>query len=96
MPSTERCSSESSRRTSGRFSTAAMSRAATPLLSSRSRFFDKVEWSQTGSSTPEPDEPADFIERLGRMKVQGMTLREKSELVTRLGFRGFMELLGVR
>jgi hypothetical protein len=73
-----------------------MSRAATSLLSSRSRFFDKVEWSQTGSSTPEPDEPADFIERLGRMKVQEMTLREKSELVTRLGFRGFMELLGVR
>jgi hypothetical protein len=41
-------------------------------------------------------ENADFSERLGRMKVQEMTLREKSELVTRLGFRGFMELLGVR
>jgi hypothetical protein len=36
-----------------------MSRAATSLLSSRSRFFDKVEWSQTGSSTSEPDEPAE-------------------------------------
>jgi hypothetical protein len=54
VPSTEKCSSESRRRTLGWFNTAAMNRAATSPASSRSRFFEKVEWSQTGSSMPRP------------------------------------------
>jgi hypothetical protein len=41
-------------------------------------------------------ENADFLERLGRMKVHEMTLREKSEIVSRLGLDGFLELLGAR
>jgi hypothetical protein len=41
-------------------------------------------------------ENADFIERLGRMKVSEMTTREKSELVTRLGLDGFLKLLDAR
>jgi hypothetical protein len=41
-------------------------------------------------------ENADFIERLGRMKVSEMTTREKSELVSRLGLDGFLGLLGAR
>jgi hypothetical protein len=41
-------------------------------------------------------ENADFIERLGKMQVSEMTVKEKSELVSRLGLEGFERLLGVR
>jgi hypothetical protein len=39
---------------------------------------------------------ADFMARLGRMQVSEMTVKEKSELVSRLGLAGFEKLLGVR
>jgi hypothetical protein len=54
VPSAERCSLDNSRRTCGRSSSAARNSAATSPSSSRSRFLEKVEWSQTGSSIPNP------------------------------------------
>src|SRR5262249_20285933 len=54
VPSTEKCSLESSRFTRGRARTALRNFAAISPSSSRSRFFEKVEWSHTASSTPSP------------------------------------------
>jgi hypothetical protein len=54
VPSTVKCSLESSARTLGRASTVARKRAATSPASSRSRFLVKVVASQTGTSTPSP------------------------------------------
>ena len=56
-PSTERCSDDSSRFARGCTSTALRNFRATSPASRRSRFFEKVEWSHTGSSMP-PNEPA--------------------------------------
>ena len=54
VPSTEKCSVDRSFFTRGCASTAARNFAAISPSSSRSRFFEKVEWSQTASSTPIP------------------------------------------
>jgi len=54
VPSTLKWSLDSSRFTRGWASIADRKRAATAPSSSRSRFFEKVEWSQTGSSIPSP------------------------------------------
>jgi hypothetical protein len=54
LPSTLKGSLDNSRRTRGRSSSVARNSAATSPSSSRSRFFEKVEWSQTGSSMPSP------------------------------------------
>jgi hypothetical protein len=39
---------------------------------------------------------ANFRERLGSRKVSEMTVKEKAEVVDKVGFEGFAELLGVR
>ena len=52
VPSTEKCSLDSNRLTRGWASTARRNRAAISPSSSRSRIFEKVEWSHTGSSRP--------------------------------------------
>jgi hypothetical protein len=54
VPSTEKCSLDKSRFTSGRASSSARKRCATSPASSRSRFFEKLLASHTGSSTPSP------------------------------------------
>src|SRR5436190_23075459 len=54
VPSTEKCSSDRKPLTWGWRSTAARNLPATSASSSRSRFFENVEWSQTASSTPSP------------------------------------------
>ena len=54
VPSTEKCSLDNSRLTRGCDSTAARNLAAISPSKSRSRFFEKLEWSHTGSSIPMP------------------------------------------
>ena len=54
VPSALKCWLDSSRFTLGRVSTAARNFAATSPSSRRSRFFEKVEWSQAGSSAESP------------------------------------------
>jgi hypothetical protein len=54
MPSTEKCSVDRSFFTRGCESTAARNLAAISPSRSRSRFFEKLEWSQAASSTPIP------------------------------------------
>jgi hypothetical protein len=39
---------------------------------------------------------ANFRERLGSRKISQMTTKEKVEVVNKVGFEGFAELLGVR
>jgi hypothetical protein len=54
LPSTLKCSLDNRRRTCGWSSSSARNAAATSPASRRSRFFEKVEWSQTASSMPRP------------------------------------------
>jgi hypothetical protein len=54
VPSTEKCSSDTSALTRGRFSTASMNAAAISPSSSRSRFLVNTVGTQTGSSTDSP------------------------------------------
>jgi hypothetical protein len=54
VPSTEKCSLDNRRLTRGWARTAVRNLAAISPASTRSRFFEKVEWSHTGSSTPIP------------------------------------------
>ena len=54
VPSTEKCSLDNNRLTRGCDSTAARNLAAISPSNSRSRFFEKLEWSDTGSSMPRP------------------------------------------
>jgi hypothetical protein len=54
VPSTEKCSLDNSRLTPGCDSTAVRNLAAISPSSSGSRFFEKLEWSHTGSSMPIP------------------------------------------
>src|SRR5215831_14484596 len=54
VPSTEKCSLDNSRLTRGRDNTADRNLAAMSPANNRSRFFEKLEWSHTGSSIPRP------------------------------------------
>jgi len=54
VPSTEKCSLDNSRFTSGKATSSARKRCATSPASSRSRFFENTLASHTGSSTPSP------------------------------------------
>jgi hypothetical protein len=54
VPSTEKCSLDSSRLTGDCDNTAERNLVAISPSSSRSRFLEKLEWSRTGSSMPMP------------------------------------------
>ena len=54
VPSTEKWSLDRRRFTFGCATTAARNFAAISPSSSRSRFFEKLEWSHAGSSSPNP------------------------------------------
>ena len=100
VPSTEKCSSDSSALTLGCASTARRNLAAISPSSSRSRFLVNTVTSQIASSTPEPDEPAEQqvvvqllhqlalrahrVERLQQQGPQQLLRRDRGPAVQRV------------